>query len=337
MVGLLWLYLGRGDSAALEQDPGIPPPEYAYLDNPRVVAYLSQIEGGLSESEKRSRKVIETRTGGVAAGGVEVGGSSSREQFVEETVTPTATALFYRLLDRLGDKGYLRELDAASPQTAFTNALGVVPEGFFVRIAGCKLRVPTYIQLKEVILDSRAEISADRAVHTALYGTEEERVAALVAKEKEAGKGPRATVGESTYLLPVQMESRLKLAAKKYAGAIARNPPVPLASCAGRPVGKPRKPDLLFPVLLDGLSKERSLLAGPVTIVGKVVRQVRRPDDVYVDRQASAAYTNALEAITGQLYDSGFEDESGILTDELSNDVTVYPPGAVILPIAIYK
>jgi hypothetical protein len=332
---LLWFYLGRGDAAALEQDPGIPPPEYAYLDNPRVLAYLSQIEGGLSSSETRSRKVTDTRTGGVAAGGVELGGSSSREQFVQETVTPTATALFYRLLDRLSDKGYLRELDASSPQTAFTNALGGVPEGFFVRIAGCKLRVPTYVQLKEVILDSRAEISADRAVHTALYGTEQERVAALTAKQ--IGKGPKTMVGESTYLLSVQVENRLKLAAKRYASAIARNPPVPLASCVGRPVGKPRKPDLLFPVLLDGLSKERSLLAGPVTIVGKVVRQVRRPDDVYVDRGASAAYTNALEAITGQLNDGGFEDEAGILTDELSDDVTVYPPGAVILPIAIYK
>jgi hypothetical protein len=335
VVGLLWLYLGRGNAVALEQDPGIPPPEYAYLDNPRVLAYLSQIEGGLSASETRSRKVTDTRSGGVAAGGVELGGSSSSEQFVQETVTPTATALFYRLLDRLSDKGYLRELDASSPPTAFTNALGVVPEGFFVRIAGCTLRVPTYIQLKEVIVDSRSEISADRAVHTALYGTEEERVAAIVAKQ--TGKGPKAMVGEGTYLLAPGVESRLKLAAKRYATAIAGNPPVPLASCAGRVVGKPRKPDLLFPVLLDGLSKERSLLAGPVTIVGKVVRQVRRPADVYVDRQASAAYSNALDSMTTQLYGGGFEDEAGTLTDELSADVTVYPPGAVILPIAIYK
>lgn len=336
MVGLLWLYLGRGDSVALEQDPGIPPPEYAYLDNARVLAYLSQIEGGLSNSETRSRKVTDTRSGGVAAGGVELGGSSSREQFVQETVTPTATALFYRLLDRLGDKGYLREVDASNSPTAFTNALGVVPEGFFVRIAGCKLRVPTYVQLKEVILDSRNAISADRAVHTALYGTEEERLAATVAKQ--AGKkGPHVLVGDGTYRLTSAQERRLTLAAKKYAAAITRNPPVPLASCAGRALGKPRKPDLLFPVLLDGLSKERSLLAGPVTIVGKVVRQVRRPDDVYVDRQASAAYSSALDNVAGELFDVGFEDDAGVLSDELSSDVVVYPPGAVVLPIAIYK
>ena len=336
-VALVWLYLGRGnDAGALEQDPGIPPPEYAYLDDVRVVNYLGQIEGGTSGTEARTRKVTDTRTGGVAAGGVEFGGSSSGEQSVTETVTPTTTARFYRLLDRLSDKGYLRELNASSGQASFANALGAVPEGFFVRIAGCKLRVPTYVQMKEIIVDSGSAITADRAWHTALYGTEEERIAAAVAKQS-GKKGPQTLVGGDTYRITDAQERRLKQASKRYANAIAANPPVPLASCAGKLLAKPGKPDLLFPVLLDALTKERSLLAGPVTIVGKVVRQVRRPSDVYVDRQASAAYANAVANLDGELSDVGFNDEAGVLSDELSRDVTVYPPGAIILPIAIYK
>ena len=267
---------------------------------------------------------------------MELGGSTSSDQSVEETVTPTATSLFYRLLDRLGDKGYLRELDASSPPTAFTRALGVVPEGFFVRIAGCKIRVPTYIQMREIIVDSGDAITADKAWLTALDGTEEERMAAQVAEQ--AGKsGPQVLVGGRHVQAPDRQESQLKLASKRYVRAIAANPPVPLASCAGRPLAKPRQPDLLFPVLLDGLTKERSLLAGPVTIVGKVVRQVRSPADVYVDRGASAAYANAVADMDGQLADVGFDQQAGILSDELSADVTVFPPGAVILPIAIYK
>jgi hypothetical protein len=129
----------------------------------------------------------------------------------------------------------------------------------------------------------------------------------------------------------------LTLVAKRFAAAIGPNPPVPLASCAGKPLNGPRRPDLLFPILLDGLTRERSLLAGPVTIVGKVVRQVRRPDDVYIDRTASAAYTEAVSTMGTALDGVGFYDDTTALSDELSADVTVYPPGAVILPIAIYK
>jgi hypothetical protein len=332
-VALLWLYLSRGnDAGALEQDPGIPPPEYAYLDDARVVNYLGQIEGGLSGPETRSRKVTDTRTGGVAAGGVELGGSSSGEQSVTETVTPTTTAQFYRLLDRLSDKGYLRELNASSGQTAFAKALGAVPEGFFVRIAGCKLRVPTYVQMNEVISDSRGAISADRAWVTAVSGTDEEQMATKIA-EAEAS-GAKAMTGIAQYQLTVQDERRLKRAATRFDAAIGANPPVPLASCTGKQLETRQKPDLLFPVGLDALTKERSLLAGPVTIVGKVVRQVRLPSDVYVDRKAVAAYSNAVFAMDDALGD--FQGEAS-LGSELSEDVTVSPPGAVILPIAIYK
>lgn len=317
---------------ALEQDPGIPPPEYAYLDDARVLNYLGQIEGGLSNSETRSRKVTDTRTGGVAAGGVELGGSSSGEQSVQETVTPTTTARFYRLLDRLSDKGYLRELDASGRPAAFANALGVVPEGFFVRIAGCRLRVPTYIQMNEIISDSRHAISADRAWLTAAYGTDEERMATKMA-EAEAS-GANAMTGLGVYALTPADERRLTRAAKRFDAAIGANPPVPLASCAGKQLDGRRKPDLLFPVQLDALTKERSLLAGPVTIVGKVVRQVRHPGDVYVDRKAVAAHSDAVFELDEALGD--FQGDAS-LSGELTADATVSPPGAVILPIAIYK
>jgi hypothetical protein len=335
-VVVAWLVFGGGSGpGGLEGDPGIPPPEYAYLDNARVLAYLAQIEGGLSASEKRTSRVTNTRTGGLSVGGVEAGGSASRDSFVEAVVTPTATTRFYRLLDRLADKDYMHELDASARPAAFTDALSSVPEGYFVRISGCKLRLPTYVQMEEIITQSPGPISADRALHTALYGTTEELSAAQGAKA--AAAGARALVSpDPPYVLPPGAERRLTKAARDFAAAIRSNPRVPLASCSGRLLETPRQPDLLFPVELAALTKERSLLAGPVTVVGKLVRQVRRPDDVYVDRKAVAAFGRSVAALDEALT-TDFDTGGPSLGGELFADVSVLPQGAVVLPIAIYK
>ena len=334
VIALAWFVLG-GDptSVSLEDDPGIPPPEYVYLDNARVLAYLSQIEGGLSQSEKRTRKVSATRNAGASAGGVEAGGSAASESFVEATVTPTATTSFYRLLDRLGDKGYLAELDASAPPAAFARELGAAAEGSFVRITNCRLRLPTYVQMEQVIEETPGPITAFEAASTAASGTEEEYLAQQKARaqaEIDAGKPQVGMVGVPIYVPTPNDERRLTLAAKRFAAAIPPTARVPLSTCAGRVRQRPR-PDLLFPVTLDGLTDERSLLAGPVTVVGKVVRQVRQPEDSYVDRKALAAYSQPVAAIDDALAD----DEP--MSSELSGDAAVLPPGAVILPLAIYK
>jgi hypothetical protein len=333
-IAIAWFVLG-GDppSVALEDDPGIPPPEYVYLDNARVLAYLSQIEGGLSASEKRTRRVIATRNAGASAGGVEAGGSAESESFVEATVTPTATTSFYRLLDRLGDKDYLAELDASEPPAVFARELGAAAEGSFVRITNCRLRLPTYVQMEQVIDETPGPITAFEAALIAERGTEEEYMAqqaARVQAELDAGKTQVGMVGTGTYALSPAEERRLTRAAERFAAAIPPTARVPLSTCAGVVLPRPR-PDLLFPVTLDGLTDERSLMAGPVTVVGKVVRQVRMPEDTYVDRKALAAYSQPVVAIDDAL------GSDGPMSDELSGDVAVLPPGAVILPVAIYK
>jgi hypothetical protein len=84
---------------------------------------------------------------------------------------------------------------------------------------------------------------------------------------------------------------------------------------------------------LASLTGADELLAGPVTVVGKVVRRVRTADDVYVDAPALTAYARGvddLDAVVGDVVETS-------LGQELATDVTVLPPGAVILPIAIYK
>lgn len=330
LVLAAWAWGGSAD-AELADDPGIPPPEYAYLDNPRVLAYLAQIEGGLSTSEKRTRQVATGGTGGVAAGGVSVGASRSREEFVEQVVTPTATTRFYRLLDRLRAKSYLRELDAAARPADLASALGPVAEGEFVRISRCRLWTPTYATMLRQIRAGRAKPDA-RDVFGGV-GSAQQRLTDAEAAAEAAGSNARSAVGGGTYLLPPALVRQWPAAARRYAKAVAADPRTAFASCRGRPSPRPHGIDLLVPMPLGSLAGADELLAGPVTIVGKVVRRVRTKDDVYVDAPALAGYgrgVDDLDAVVGEAVETS-------LGTELATDVTVLPPGAVVLPIAIYK
>jgi hypothetical protein len=86
-----------------------------------------------------------------------------------------------------------------------------------------------------------------------------------------------------------------------------------------------------MPTQLANLSPEPTLIAGPVTVVGKVVRVVRNESSAYIDNQSLATFAKALGAI-----DVASNGQFGYV-GELSADAVVFDPGAVILPIAIYK
>jgi hypothetical protein len=322
-----------GDTAAgdLADDPGIPPPEYAYLDNPRVLAYLAQIEGGLSTSEKRTRQVESGGSGSVSAGGVEVGAMSNRGEFVEQVVTPTATTRFYRLLDRLRAKDYLRELDAAAAPAEIGSALQPVAEGEFIRIRNCRLWTPTYAALLRQIRGARATPTADEVFGGA--GSSMLRREETEAAARNAANPRQAALGPALLAVPPTLVRAWPSAARRYAGAVPGNPRTAYASCRGAPALRPRGMDLLLPIPLAALAGTEELLAGPVTVVGKVVRRVRTDADVYVDESALAAYDGALRGFPAEVADVF---EPGLET-ELASDVTVLPPGAVVLPIAIYK
>jgi hypothetical protein len=112
---------------------------------------------------------------------------------------------------------------------------------------------------------------------------------------------------------------------------VGGNPRVPLSTCDGKTDYRPRGVDLLFPIRLGNLSTEQSLFAGPVTLVGKLVRAVRKPGREYVDDASFATFGGPTERI------QTIQDDQPGLWDELDADAVVLAPGAVILPIAIYK
>ena len=329
VVALSWWLIGGGGPSGglLQGDPGIAPPEYAYLDNARVLAYLAQIEGGLSTSEKVTEQLTRTRNGGVNASGLQVGASASEQQFVERVVTPTATTRFYRLLDRLQEKGYLHTVDFRSGISA--TAIERIHEGDFVRIEGCRLRLPAYAQMDELIRSAHGSLPANLAADEALNGS----FVARAARDYAQGlRNKQSSIsGRSAPSLTRARRRKLARVAVRFADALGANPRVALSTCDGRRGFVPRGLDLLFPIRLGALNADPGVLAGPVTLVGKLLRVVRRRSETYVDNATLASAADpvqALESATGARFQ---------LVGELDADVTVFPPGAVVLPIAIYK
>ena len=80
------------------------------------------------------------------------------------------------------------------------------------------------------------------------------------------------------------------------------------------------------------LSGEQSLLAGPVTLVGKVVRSVRKPGQEYVDDATFATFSGPTRRIDAV----GLPGDGHGMGGELTADAVVLVPGDVILPIAIH-
>jgi hypothetical protein len=341
VVGVAWLVVGNeGNSgvssslASLGQAPGIAPPAYAYLDNASVALYLGQLEGGIAKSEQLTQQLTRGRSAGLSAGGLTVGGQTGSSSQAERVVTPTATARFYQLLDLLSRDGYLHTIDTDASPARVKQAFARIPEGSFVRLQGCTLRLPGYVRLEQIWRASKGTESPLSAVLTATQSSVssggansyDEVIQALGA----AGRLKQA-VGSAMIAIPAKPERRLGRAIDALEHAVGPNPRVPLSTCDGRTDYRPRGVDLLFPIRLANLSTEASLLAGPVTLVGKLVRAVRKPGQEYVDDASFATFsgpTDSLDAVQA----AGTE-----FNKELDADAVVLAPGAVILPIAIYK
>ena len=344
VVGLAWLFVGNhGNSgvssslASLGQAPGIAPPAYAYLDNPSVALYLGQLEGGIAKSEQLTQQLTQGKSAGVSAGGLSLGGSSGSSSQAERVVTPTATARFYQLLDLLGRDGYLHTVNEAGSPAEIKRSFSGIAEGSFVKLAGCRLRVPSYVQLEQLSQASKGTIDPLDLLFAAT-GTNGTSAGAATAVDEiesakmQAGRIHSGTGSGEVAELPGK-ERALGRAIQNLDRTVGTNPRVPLSTCDGKIASVPRGVDLLIPIRLSNLSSEQSLLAGPVTVVGKLVRAVRKSGQEYVDNASIATFSGPLQRID----DNGPPIDIGTLGDELTTDAVVLSPGAVILPVAIYK
>ena len=187
-------------------------------------------------------------------------------------MTPTATARFYQLLDLLGKDGYLHTVNEAGTPAEIQRAFSRIPEGSFVKLTGCTLRLPSYIRLEQISrasngVDSFAMLfTAEQGGPTSGAGSAHVTLAngktATVPSQVEdallhAGRlRAFSSTGLGTSGGPV--EQQLGRAIKTLDKTVGADPRVPLSSCDGTTDYQPRGVDLLFPIRLSNLSSRRA-------------------------------------------------------------------------------
>jgi hypothetical protein len=297
-----------GDDGLEPRSSSKLPGEYLYLDEERVDAYLGQLRGGLSATERQSVSLTEDRSATVGVDPVQIGASVARKEVTERTVSSQAADRFFELESELesrfadADNPYVRfmDMEAAKNACAEIKRLVNIKEGQIIRITGANLRVPTYaLALAKVA-------HADQFLHD-----DQDRV-------------------PSKRLTRLALESQPGL--KRFVDRLGADPLLPFRlKIKQRP-----QCEVFMPARYLAVKNAPSLLTGPVTIVGKVVRRLTRKEDTYFDVDTAVRYERALEKSGPGVMRTLGLDELGI-RKVVNNSATIRYPGLVLLPLAIYK
>jgi hypothetical protein len=325
------------DAKAFESP--IPPVEFLYLDGARILDFLAELEGGEVGAVHRISKEIASVNAGGSGGGFTVGASSQHESVAESTVTRTeASGLGILLNDLARNESHgisFHSVDLTDPRDLENTK--TIREGMLVRFVTHELLSPGYIRPYVVVRQS----------------------ATLAALFPQASGNP---VGAER-----AEEQRRK--AESFAHQVGPDPRITF-------VVSPRPKDagdismkVLMPMHYRDLTQERSLLekgrdqftGGRLVVFGKVIRVFRkkkgsRPD--YTDFATREIWRNPLEQASNFLIENvshncktpriqaqsaaprstahPIEGRACFLA-KLKRQTALHAPGAVILPIAIYK
>jgi hypothetical protein len=308
--------------------PDTPPAEYLYLDSQRALAYLGQIEGGLTENEKRTVSETESQNatlkGGLLA---EINGSVQRQASIESTVTPAATDRFFTLLIKLRsgrerrenrDAPWLHDIDARvrthKGWTAIRKQLLSVREGDFVRISGAHLYLAPY--------------------------------AAVTPRARYADSYLGGEISQPRQPLYAPISRRAQLDITRYLRTLGTDPVLPFVL----PIlatDRTASPPLIFfiPARYSALLDNPRLLSGTLTVVGKVTYiDPRLPSDrscsaapcSYLDRQTLTTFAPALQKAPASVLSELGINRADILR-KVRATVLFHAPIAVVLPVAIYQ
>ena len=306
-----------------DEDPALSgqsqrrPAEFLYLDNGRVAAYLAQLEGGIQNSERLSNTLTTDSEAKASAGEFfSFGGSAQVQSFVEREVTPTAAAIFFRLLDDLNDGEMISEVSIQS-----LDEIEAESEAAFVKFTSDDLRTPVYANPYQVV--------------------------------RQTGTLPALFPLPLKSKVRREAVERLQEDSEGFARQVGSNPRL-VFSVQPDEAAEGEHFRLLLPVRYRQLTDERSLIqngGGTFTVVGKVVR-IYSTDEAasYVDSATRETWTQPLRhAPAGLLQRTTKKCEfpNGEKADRselrhcalrvLMDQTTVNERGAVILPVAIYK
>jgi hypothetical protein len=295
----------------LEPSSGVRlPGEYLYLDDERVDAYLGQLRGGLSPTEQRSISLTQSREGQLGVEQVvQVGGNVERKEVIERTVSSQAADRFYILETELAARfadpeafgPQFRRLEAKPPGCAEITRLETIKEGQILRITGAQLLVPTYA------------LALARVAHADQF--------------LGPGQEPLSPVRLSRFAGESQP------ALKELVDRLGPDPRVPFRLWIRRRQGPCQ---VFMPVRYSKLIDAPSLLTGPMTVVGKIVRRLTKIEPEYFDVDTAVRYTRALNGAPVGVKRALGLDTAGI-RKVVNSSATVTYPGLVVLPLAMYK
>jgi hypothetical protein len=321
-VGVVWLIVVLdlagvldvfGDEQIEPSAGSRVPGEYLYLDDERVDAYLGQLRGGLSLNEQRSISLTERHQAQAGLDQVvQIGASSERQETIDRTVESNAADRFFMLESELearftqGDevgprfKSILARRDACPEM----RRLAEIKEGQILRIFGANLLVPTYA------------LALAKVAHADQFRAEDQHEVpgkrlALLAREGQRGLKQLVESLGADPLLPFRLQI---------------HPKQPKKGC-----------QVFMPAQYSKVIDAPSMLTGPVTIVGKVVRRLTQQERTYFDVDTAIRWERALRRSTPRVRRLLGLDEVGMIRKAVNSSATVGYPGLVLLPLAIYK
>jgi hypothetical protein len=337
------LYQGFHDNQTTligEVRPNTPPPEYLYLDAERTVAYLGQIEGGLSDSEKRTVSEEKENKLGLKGPGADLAAARKRQQSIEQVVTPNATDRFFTLLGNLragrDERGgvsfpWIVDVDARVADSAALDELLAqlrrVREGDFVRISNARLLVPDYAAVIR------------RVRYATPYVYPYKGTALLNAPAQATFAGPDS--------------AQLRFDVKAYLDLLGLDPTLPFVIPTWTSKKLARRVVFFVPARYLAIVDNQRLLAGKLTVVGKVIyKDLRSPRSAacknaakhlvlpckYVDVQTFSTFAPALEQARESVFAVlTIPTDRGALDQAVLQSVSFATPVVVVLPVAIYQ
>lgn len=313
LVLAVLLGLPGGDPFGDDGEPLVPA-EYIYLDNHRVDAYLGQLDNGSADEERRSA-TLSRRAEAKAHGGqvLEVGGSLQEDQFVERVVTRTAADRVFELRKRLRDDYGRRALDLASPGDR--DELAKLRAGAFVELENARLQVPTYALPLPKLAYARRAYAPEQAPVKRLALTN------LLARHADA---------VNRYLRGLGSDPRIPAVVRTAAPPATQLP------------GAAEKFTIFVPLRYSKLSDAPGLMAGRVTIFGKVISRVdvlKRSAErgggrfSYFDVETELTFGRALRRAP-----RGVRDALEITRpmDTIRQTALAPAPGLVVVPLAVF-
>jgi hypothetical protein len=141
-IWILAHFLNSGGGAKGTQlKARFPPVEFLYLDQPRSLSYLEELQGGAVNSEQESRSATNNLEAKLKLESAEAGSSRQEVEQLQRSITPTAASIFTELRAALERGKKIHTIDHPAEYSEILD----LPEGQFVLFDTEELHRPLYL------------------------------------------------------------------------------------------------------------------------------------------------------------------------------------------------